>query len=165
MIKPVSTLLVAALLTACGGGGGDASPAPAPAAAAPVPGPAAPVPAPAPVATAPAVFENPPAATGINLSVGSFNTGTSGGNYQTSFNSATNLTVGGDLNKFWMTAAQPGGTVTVSGHQNTIVFRPSSTPATVTVTGSANTFYLPEGSAIKLEGSGAAMSTIKYYKP
>ncbi|MDB5749255.1 MAG: hypothetical protein JWP72_4103 [Massilia sp.] len=111
------------------------------------------------------VFENPPAATGLNLSVGSFTNGGSGGNYQTSFSTVTNLTVSGDLNKFWLTAAQPGGTVTISGNQNTVVFRPSSTPATVTVTGSANTFYLPEGSAIKLEGSGAAMSTIKYYKP
>lgn len=88
----------------------------------------------------------------------------SGGNYPFSFTKATSLSVSGDLNKFWLTAAQPGGTVSISGNQNTIVFRPSSTPASVTVTGSANTFYLPEGSAIKIEGAGAAMSTIKYYK-
>ena len=92
------------------------------------------------------------------------NIGASGGNYPMSFNNATNLTVSGDLNKFWLTAAQAGGTVTISGNQNTVVFRPSSTPVSVTVTGSANTFYLPEGSAIKIEGTGAAMSTIKYYK-
>lgn len=45
------------------------------------------------------------------------------------------------------------------------VFKPSATPATVTVTGSADTFYFPEGSKIALTGAGAALSTIKYYKP
>ena len=103
----------------------------------------------------------PPA---VNFSGSSFSNGGSGGDYQTRFSGATNLTVSGDLNKFWLTAAQPGGTVTISGNQNTAVFRPSSTPASVMVTGSTNTFYLPEGSAIKIEGAGAAMSTIKYYK-
>ena len=92
------------------------------------------------------------------------NTG-NGGNYVVTFNAATDLTLNGDLNSLWLGAAQAGGSVTINGASNTIVFKPTSTPTTVSVTGSANTFYLPEGSAIKLEGSGAAMSTVKYYKP
>lgn len=90
---------------------------------------------------------------------------TSGGNYTISFRGVTDLTVGGNLNSFWMDAAQPGGTVTVGGASNTFVFKPSATPATVAVTGSANTFYFPEGSTITLSGAGAPMSTIKYFKP
>jgi hypothetical protein len=77
----------------------------------------------------------------------------------------TELTATGDLNNFWVSAAQAGGTVTINGASNTVVFKPSSVPTTVTVTGSANTFYLPEGSPIKIEGTGAAMSSIKFYKP
>ncbi|MGJ9417251.1 hypothetical protein ACHAC9_05700 [Massilia sp. CMS3.1] len=57
----------------------------------------------------------------------------------------SDLTVGGNLNNFWVGAAQAGGTVTVGGASNTFVFKPSATPATATVTGSANTFYFPEG--------------------
>lgn len=123
------------------------------------------MPTPAPAVTTPVIFENPPP-TFLGSSFGgrSSNISASGGNYPISFTGVTDLTVAGDLNKFWLSAAQPGGTVTISGNQNTLVFRPSSTPATVTITGSANTFYLPEGSPIKLEGAGAAMSTIKYYK-
>lgn len=93
------------------------------------------------------------------------NTDVSANSYQINFNGVTDLTVGGNLNSFWVGAAQPGGTVTVGGASNTFVFKPSATPATVSVTGSANTFYFPEGSAIKLTGSGAAMSTVKHYKP
>ncbi|THC42931.1 hypothetical protein C2862_15200 [Massilia sp. Mn16-1_5] len=89
----------------------------------------------------------------------------SSGDYQLSFKGATDLNVGGNLNRFWIDAAQAGGTVTVGGGQNTFVFKPSATPATVTVTGSANTFYFPEGSKIALSGAGAAQSTVKYYKP
>lgn len=159
MIKSLPYLLIASLLTACGGGGGDPSePAPASAAA---PAPAAAMPA----ATAPTVLATPPAPAGANYSAGRMTTDTSGGNYQINFNSMTDLTVGGNLNSFWVGAAQPGGTVTVGGASNTFVFKPSATPGTVTVTGSANTFYLPEGSKITLTGAGAAMSTIKYYKP
>jgi hypothetical protein len=93
------------------------------------------------------------------------NVGSSGGDLPISFNGATNLSVSGNLNRFWLSAAQPGGTVTVTGASNTLVFRSSATPTAVTVTGSANTFFLPEGSSIKLSGDGAAMSTVKYYKP
>ncbi len=53
----------------------------------------------------------------------------------------------------------------MDGASNTLVFKPSASPAAVTVTGSANTFYLPEGSPITLTGPGAAMSTVKYFKP
>ena len=155
MIKSLSTALVAALLTACGGGGGGGTTsAVAPASAAPPP----------PASTAP-VLATPPAASGVSMTTGRMNTDVSANSYQVNFNGATDLTVGGNLNNFWIGAAQPGGTVTVTGASNTIVFKPSATPATVTVTGSANTFYIPEGSAVKLTGPGAAMSTVKYYKP
>ncbi|MFC4932486.1 DUF3060 domain-containing protein [Massilia sp. GCM10023247] len=160
MNKPLMCVLVASLLTACGGGGG-ASGASAPAAAAP-----AHAAAPAPAATTPAVvLEAPPAAPGINFNANRMTVGTSGSDYPITFSGATDLTVSGNLNRIWVAAAQAGGTVTVSGANNTIVFRPSAVPVTVTVTGSANTFYLPEGSPIKLEGAGAAMSAVKYYKP
>lgn len=158
MIKSLPYLLIAALLTACGGGGDSSGSAPASAAA---PAPAAP----APAASAPVALATPPAPTGANYTAGRMTTDTSGGNYQIGFNNTTDLTVGGNLNSFWVGAAQPGGTVTVGGASNTFVFKPSATPATVTVTGSANTFYLPEGSKITLTGAGAAMSTVKYYKP
>ena len=112
MIKSLSTVLVAALLSACGGGG-DSSPGSAPVSAAP---PSSAAPSPGPAATSPVVvLETPPAATGLNLSAGAFNTNGSGANYQVNFNGATNLTVDGNLNHFWMGATQPGGTMTVGG--------------------------------------------------
>jgi hypothetical protein len=161
-IKSLSAVLVATLLSACGGGG-DSSSGSVPVSAAP---PSAAAPNPGPAATSPAVaLETPPAATGLSLNAGAFNTNGSGANYQVNFNGATNLTVDGNLNHFWMGAAQSGGTMTVGGASNTFVLKPSATPVTVTVTGSANTFYFPEGSKITLSGAGAAMSTIKYYKP
>ena len=165
MKKLIPSLLVAALLTACGGGGSDSpaaatspsvsvTPTPPPAAAAPTP----------PPATASTVSTRP-ASPGISITAGSFNTGTSGSSFAVQFNRGTNLTATGDLNSFWLNAAEAGGLVTIGGNQNTIVFQPTAIPASVIVTGSANTFYMPEGSPIKLEGSGAAMSTIKFYKP
>ena len=156
MNKPLFCMLIAGLLTACGGGGSDSGPAPL---ATVPPPPAASVPPP------PVVLEAPPAVAGFSLSAGRLNVGTSGGDYPISFNGVTDLTVSGNLNRIWVSAAQVGGTVSISGATNTIVFRPGAVPVTVSVTGSANTFYLPEGSTIKLEGNGAAMSTIKYYKP
>ena len=60
--------------------------------------------------------------------------------------------------------AVTAGAVSVIGTQNTIVFRPG-VDATVNVTGSANIFIMATGSTIKIEGSGAAASTIQYYKP
>ena len=156
MKKPLYCLLIAGLLSACGGGGGGSNGAP---------GPLAAVPPPPVAATPPVVLEAPPAVAGFTLNTGRLSVGTSGGDYPVSFNGVTDLTVSGNLNRVWVSAAQAGGTANISGATNTIVFRPGAVPATVTVTGSANTFYLPEGSTIKLEGAGAAMSTIKYYKP
>jgi len=101
----------------------------------------------------------------MNLTVGTFNNGSSGGTYLVKFSGATNLNLTGNLNSMWISAAQSGGTVTVDGASNTLVFQPTSTPTTVVVSASANTFYLPQGSAITLTGNGAAMSTVKYYKP
>ena len=167
MKKLLPSLIVAALLTACGGGGSD-SPAPAAAPVATAAAPAAPAAAaaPAPAAPAPVELASAPATpTGMSYTVGKLTASSTGTNYPVTFNGMTDLVLTGNLNNVWLAAALPGGTVTISGGQNTLVFRPSSTPTTVTVTGSANTFYLPEGSTIKLEGAGAAMSTIKFYKP
>lgn len=161
MTKILPSLLIAALLTACGGGGD--SPATSPASAAATPAPAA-APAPAP-ASAPALVTAPAAPAGTNFNVGKFMTTSSAGNYVLNFNATTDLTATGDLNNFWVSAAQAGGTVTINGASNTVVFKPSSIPTTVTVNGSANTFYLPEGSPITIVGTGAAMSSIKFYKP
>lgn len=159
MNKLLPSLIVAALLTACGGGGGGGgSDSPPPAATTPPPA-AAPAPAPAPV------LSTRPASPGIGFTAGSMSHGGSSSSIAIQFLRGTNLTVTGDLNTFWLNAAEAGGTVTIGGNQNTIVFQPTAIPASVVVTGSANTFFMPEGSPIKLEGSGAAMSTIKYYKP
>jgi len=165
MNKLLPSLILAALLTACGGGGDSPAPATPTASAAPAPAAAAPAPAPAPTAAAPVLYENPPPAPGGNFGAGTMNVNGSNGSYPTTFNNTTNLNVTGNGNTFWLTAAAPGGTVIINGSSNTVVFRPSSTPSTVTVTGSINTFYLPEGSPIKLEGTGAASSVIKFYKP
>jgi hypothetical protein len=35
----------------------------------------------------------------------------------------------------------------------------------IIVTGTGNTFYFPLGSSLKLEGAGAASSTIRYFIP
>ena len=131
MVKSCSYLLVAALLTACGGGGGGASPG-APAASAPPPAASQP-PAgqsPAPAGTPATTLSTPPAASGPSLSAGRMNTDVSANSYQVNFNGVTDLTVGGNLNNFWVGAAQPGGTVTVGGASNTFVFKASATPAT-----------------------------------
>lgn len=171
MNKLLPSLVIAALLTACGGGSGDSAPTAAPvAAAAPatVPAPAAapaPAVAPAPAATSPTLVEAPVAPNTMNLTSARFSTTGSAGTWVVNFSAATDLIVNGDLNRVWLGAAQAGGTVTINGASNTVVFKPTATPTTVTVTGSANTFYLPEGSAITLSGTGAAMSTVKFYKP
>jgi hypothetical protein len=161
MIKSLSCVLVAALVAACGGGSDSSGSAPV-AAATPSPAAAASTPA---ATSAAVVLETPPAEPNINYGASRMNIATSGGDYPINFKGSTNLEVSGNLNRFWVTAAQPGGEATISGASNTLIFRPSATPAMVTVTGSANTFFLPEGSAIKLAGAGAAMSTVKYYKP
>lgn len=93
------------------------------------------------------------------------NTTSASSDYVIKFRAATALTLNGNLNRAWVSAAEVGGSVTVNGESNVVVLTASATPTTVTVIGSANTFYLPEGSPIKLEGPGAAMSTVKYYKP
>ena len=81
-----------------------------------------------------------------------------------SFKAAVGLTISGQFNKVWVAAAAPGGNTTVTGSQNTIVFRPGAESA-VNVSGSGNIFYLAQGSPIKIEGTGAAVSTVTYYKP
>jgi len=172
MNKLLPSLIVAALLTACGGGGDDSpAPAAAPSSVAPAPAPApattTPPPAPATSTTAETVpYSSVPVASGnTTFNVGRLNTTASSSDYVVNFNGATDLTLNGNLNRLWLSAAQAGGTATINGESNVIVFKGNAIPATVTVTGSANTFYLPEGSPIKLEGTGAAMSTVKYYKP
>lgn len=154
-------LLIAASLTACGGGSDSSATNTAQASTA---APAA-APAPTPTTTASTLVEAPVAPTTMSMTAGRFNNTGSAGTYVVNFSGATDLTLNGDLNRLWLSAAQNGGSVTVNGASNTIVFKPTSTPATVSVTGSANTFYLPENSPITLTGSGAAMSTVKYYKP
>ena len=167
MSKIYFTIAMVSLLSACGGGGSDS---PAAVTTATNTTPAAVSPAPAPVATTPppatsAVLTSMPAVAAgtTKFSVGSMNQGTSAQVMDMTFNAAVNMTVSGDLNKIWVDAKATGGTATVSGNQNTIVFRPG-VATTVTVTGSANTFIMAEGSTIKIEGSGAAASTVQYYK-
>jgi hypothetical protein len=103
-------------------------------------------------------------ASALKLSVGAASQGGNNQVWDMSFRAAIDMTVSGQLNKIWMAAATPGGNTIVTGNQNAIVFRPGTETA-VNVSGSGNVFYLVEGSPIKIEGSGAAGSTVTYYKP
>ncbi|MFC5551340.1 hypothetical protein [Massilia aerilata] len=159
----MKTLSVAAILTvllaACGGGGSTGQPVST----------RAPTPPPAGVISQPGskdqVVEAPaPPVTALKMSVGgNFTQGGSAQNAIVSFTGAANLTLSGRLDGIWLSASRSGGSVVVSGDLNTVVFMPG-VDTTVTVTGSANTFYLPLDSTIKLEGSGLASSTVRYYK-
>lgn len=155
----LSSLVAVAMLSACGGGGSDSQETPT--AATPA---GETVPAPTPTTTTPTLVEAPAAPNGMTLNVKNFNQGTSGTSAVVNFTTTTNLKITGNLNSFWISAAEAGGTVSIDGESNTLVLRPTATPTTVSVIGSANTFYLPEGSPIALTGSGAAMSSVKYYK-
>jgi hypothetical protein len=97
------------------------------------------------------------------LTTSGFNQGGSAQNTVVSFTGAAALTLSGRLDGIWMSAAKTGGSVVVSGDLNTVVFMPG-VDTTLTVTGAGNTFYLPVGSPVKIEGSGVASSTIRYYK-
>lgn len=164
MNKLIISLLSVSILAACGGGGGGTStPAPAgPSAQGSAPAQNQPAPAPAAPATA---SETPPAPAGVNYRVRTMSTSTQAGQGTVVFSETTQFTLTGDLNRFWLTATQPGGFIKIFGNSNTIVLNPGTTPDPVTVEGAANVFYLPAGSPVKLTGSGAAQSTIKYYQP
>lgn len=151
MNKQCSAILLACLLSACGGG--DAS----------VVNPPQPVLSDAP--PPPTVESMPPVpANAVNLVSSSFSQGGNAMIARVQFTGAPNLTVLGDLNRMWVSAAAAGGSVTVSGGQNFLVFLPG-TSTTVTVTGAANTLYLPLGSLIRLTGSGIASTTVQHYAP
>lgn len=158
----LSSLVAVAMLSACGGDGSDSQEAPLAATPAQETTPA---PAPTPTTTTPTLVEAPAAPNGMTLSLKSYTHGSSGTSAVVNFTTTTNLKITGNLNSFWISAAEAGGTVSIDGESNTLVLRPTATPTTVSVVGSANTVYLPEGSPISLTGSGAAMSSVKYYKP
>lgn len=101
----------------------------------------------------------------MTVNAGRVNYQMSGSSSILNFNAATDLTVAGNLNTFWVSASKDGGFASIQGDSNTIIFRPSATPLNITVMGSANTIYLPAGSTIPVNGIGAAMTSVKYYKP
>jgi hypothetical protein len=145
------------LLSACGGGSG--APPSTIGAAAPPP------PVSASTSGMAALVAMPAApASAVKISSGAVNQGGSAQDWDISFRDAVNLTVSGQLNKLWISAATSGGTAAISGDSNTIVFRPGTQTA-VAVSGRGNIFYLVEGSPIKIEGPGAVSSTVNYYKP
>ncbi|MDB5961035.1 MAG: hypothetical protein JWP59_2329 [Massilia sp.] len=147
MKKILIPALLAALLSACGGGGsaGGATPsAAAPAAQTPI---------------APAVVTAPPETPSYTLSTPSANLSTDNTSALIKYAGTTNMALQGKGNKIWISDAQAMGTVTVTGSDNVIVFKPASTVASLTVS-AGNTVYLPAGSPIKVEGSGA---TVNYY--
>jgi hypothetical protein len=159
MNKLLIALASMALLTACGGGGDSSTSTGAPvSASAPPPG-TVPSPTTNQLVTAPV-----PPGTVVDVSTRALALGVNGQNNVVHFTGAADLTLSGDLNSVWLYAAQKGGTVAVSGKMNTLVFM-TDVAATITVTGTANTFYFPIGSTLKLEGSGAESSTIRYFQP
>lgn len=167
MTKLPCFLLISVLLAACGGGSDSPSGAArTPSANASDPDRALAQPgADRPTPPRPVTLSTPPTATGVKITARTVNQGGSAANWQTAFSGAVNLNVTGGLNNFWVSAAASGGAITVAGDQNTFVLAPSAQPATISVSGTANTFYVPEGTELNLEGSGAALTTVKYYKP
>jgi glucose/arabinose dehydrogenase len=173
-MKNVSiAVAVAVMLAACGGGGDSSGAGATPASTTTPAAPARSSPAPSAsststtTTTAPAgqtvKAPTPPAGT-LNISAGAYNAGTSSQNAIVAFKQAVDLTVGGNGNGIWVSAAQSGGKATVSGSQNTIVFMPGVS-ADVIVTGSSNTFYVPTGASVTVTGTGAGASTIRNYTP
>lgn len=161
----MKNLSVAAILTvvlaACGGSSGGSTSQPV-STSAPIPPPSGTVAQSGSkdqVAEAPA----PPASAATIILGASFTQGGSAQNTILGFTGAADLTLSGRLDGIWLGAAKAGGSITVSGDVNTVVLMPG-VETTVTVTGSGNSFFLPLGSAIKLEGSGLVSSTIRYYK-
>jgi hypothetical protein len=163
MNKLIIALACSALLTACGGGGGSSTTSATPLSS------SVPTTTTTTTTTPPAVNSEPvvaPAPSGgaVNMTARAVSQGGSAQNWVVHFTGAADLTLSGDLNNLWLEAVQAGGSVVVSGKLNTLVFM-KDFPTTITVIGTANTFYFPLGSAFKLEGSGAASSTIRYFKP
>jgi hypothetical protein len=162
MNKLIIALACSALLTACGGGGGSSATSATPVSSG-VPTTTTTTTTPPSVNTQ--VVEAPvPPGSAVNMTARAVSQGGNAQNWLVHFTGAADLTLSGDLNNLWLDAVQAGGSVVVSGKLNTLVFT-KDVATTITVTGTANTFYFPLGSAFKLEGSGAASSTIRYYKP
>lgn len=167
MSKPCFVMVLAGVLSACGGG--SDSPAVASTAsntppAVTTPAPTATTPAPAPAGTSTQLISMPAASTGaVKMTAGSVNITNDAQVMDVTFSGAVKGNVTGQLNKLWIDAKLGGGTMGVEGTQNTIVFRPG-VEATVRVTGSANTFIMAQGAAINIEGPGAAASIVQYYK-
>lgn len=135
-------MLIAALLSGCGDGGlppgGAASPG---------------------LAIAPT-----PSASAVTLTTTTYQLGGSGQESVVTFSGAADLKVIGEYGRIWLSASLAGGNVIVSGNMNTLVFL-RDVHTTIIVTGAGNTFYFPLGSTLKLDGSGAASSTIRYFIP
>lgn len=149
MTKLIISGLLAGLLAACGGGGGGSS-------ATPVTSPTSP-PITAPVDSP--VSAPPLTAQAVTLASSSNNVTTDSMNMLIKSSGSTNLTLSGKNNNVWINEGQAVGTVSITGTSNTIVFMAGATVTSLTV-GAGNTVYLPLGSAIKVEGTGA---TVKYY--
>jgi hypothetical protein len=143
MTKLYLAVCIAAFLTGCGGDGGF------------------PVSSSTPqnLATAPT-----PSASAPSMTTTAYKLGGSGQESVVKFSGAADLAVGGEFNKIWLSATLVGGSVIVNGNQNTLVFLRDVHTAII-VTGTSNTFYFPLGSSLKLEGAGAASSTIRYFIP
>jgi hypothetical protein len=148
MKKILIPALLACLLSACGGGGSSAGGA-TPSSAVPT----------AQTPIAPAVITAPPDTANYTLSTPSANLSTDNTSALIKYNGTANMALQGKNDKIWISDAQAMGTVTVTGSDNVIVFKPASTVASLTVS-AGNTVYLPVGSPIKVEGSGA---TVNYY--
>lgn len=149
MTKLYLTVPVAALLSGCGAGGGSAADGSLPVSSSTAPG----------LSIAPT-----PSASALTHNTSVFTQGGTGQESVVNFSGAANLTLTGSLDRIWLSAALAGGSVSVSGALNTLVFM-RDVHTTIVVTGKANTFYFPLGSSLKLEGTGAASSTVRYFIP
>lgn len=164
MSKLTICLAMAASLAACGGGSGDAAIHAAPSVEPVSSGTSTP-----PV-SAPLVTQAPVLAPVMdsNLFVINANaTMTVTGNdreFAVKTHITSNLILKGNNNKGWLTDNQTFGVVTLDGSGNTIIFRPGTTASELVVNGANGTIYLPVSSPIRVTGTAAEITTVRYYQ-
>lgn len=157
MNRPMMTLALALALTGCGGGDQTAPQSPTASSPAPVPPTAVSTP------PAPTVVSAPPTPNGATqFTSPGFNQQASDMMATIRFTGAASLSVIGDKNQFWVSSANDGGAITINGTANMIVIQDQHS-TTVNISGTGNVLYLPAGSQVLVQGSGAAATKVAYY--
>lgn len=150
MMKTMCSAVVLGLaLTGCGGGGDVPAPS-----TLPVPVTPGPMPQPGPVSAPPL---DPRAST---LSSPSINLAVSNSLLVVLYAGTSNLDLSGSNDMAWISEGQAMHRIAIHGTANTLVMLPGATVVTLSAD-AGNTVYLPQGSPIVVDGTGA---TVKYYR-